>query len=120
MANQSDIQLRIQAAVDGLQDIGKLMSELDNLGQDSSEASAEVERLSEEMSAIGQQQKLVTQINKVAAVVDDAGTAMREAVDKEFAKLSEADGGRGAWDESRIKSFWDVTRDAQKKEKETG
>ncbi|WP_191237435.1 hypothetical protein [Cobetia marina] len=93
MANQSDIQLRIQAAVDGLQDIGKLMSELDNLGQDSSEASAEVERLSEEMSAIGQQQKLVTQINKVAAVVDDAGTAMREAVDK-------ADGLQAAYENS--------------------
>ena len=45
---------------------------------------------------------------------------MREAVNKEWAKLRAADGGRGTWDETQVRSFWDVKKEAQKKEKETG
>ena len=45
---------------------------------------------------------------------------MREAVNKESAKLTAADCDRGTWDETQVRSFWDWKKEAQKKEKETG
>ena len=50
----------------------------------------------------------------------DQTPGMREAINKEWAKLRAADGGQGTWDEAQVRSFWDVKRDAQRKEKETG
>ena len=42
------------------------------------------------------------------------------AVDKEWAKLRAADNGRGTWDESAVRSLWDVKRDAKEKLATTG
>ena len=50
----------------------------------------------------------------------DSTPGMREAVYKEWAKLRAADGGRGTWDESCVRSYWDVQREAKQKQAETG
>ncbi|RAH37410.1 hypothetical protein [Halomonas sp. SL1] len=78
--NPNDIQLRIQAAVDGLQDIGKLLGELDDLGADTTAASADVEQLNEAMSSLGQQRKLIDALEQTRGKVDEAKGAMDEAV----------------------------------------
>lgn len=81
MANQNtqDIQLRIQTAVDGLQDIGKLLSELDELGGDTSAASQDVERLNAEMQSLSQQRSLLDALQRTRDRVDEASQAMQEA-----------------------------------------
>ena len=50
----------------------------------------------------------------------DSIPTARAAVDKEWAKLRKADGGRGTWDESQVKSFYEVKKLAQEKKRNTG
>ena len=45
---------------------------------------------------------------------------MREAIDKEWAKLRAADHGHGTWDETKVRSFYDVRKEAREKEAATG
>ncbi|GAA4493202.1 tape measure protein [Pseudaeromonas paramecii] len=59
--NQSDIQLKITAAIDGLVEVGKLVNELDKLGGQSDESSTEVERLVKELDELRQQDQLISQ-----------------------------------------------------------
>ena len=45
---------------------------------------------------------------------------MREAINKEWAKLRACDGGRGCWDESHVRHYRDVKAEAERKADETG
>ncbi|WFM72964.1 hypothetical protein [Halomonas sp. CKK8] len=91
--NQNDIQLRISAAVDGLQDIGKLLGELDEVGADTTSASADVEKLNEAMSSLSQQRKLIDALEQTRGKVSEAERAMNEAV-------GEAERLRSVYDDS--------------------
>ena len=91
--NPNDIQLRITAAVDGLKDIGALLSEIDELGGDTTAASADVEKLNEAMSSLGQQRKLIDSLEQTRGKVAEAEQAMNEAV-------GEAERLRSAYDDS--------------------
>ncbi|SDO29896.1 hypothetical protein SAMN04487957_10593 [Halomonas shengliensis] len=91
--NPNDIQLRITAAVDGLKDIGALLSEIDELGGDTTAASADVEKLNEAMSSLGQQRKLIDSLEQTRGKVSEAEQAMGEAV-------GEAERLRRAYDDS--------------------
>ena len=42
------------------------------------------------------------------------------AVDAEWEKLRNADGGRGTWDESTVCNYWDAQRQAKEKLDRTG
>ena len=42
------------------------------------------------------------------------------AVDSEWQKLRDADGGRGTWDESSVTNYWDAQRQAKQKLETTG
>lgn len=77
--NPNDIQLRIQAAVDGLQDVGKLLSEIDELGGDTSAASQDVEQLNEQMQQLSQQRSLIQALERTRGRVDEAAQAMEAA-----------------------------------------
>lgn len=57
--NQSDIQLRIIAAIDGLVDISKLITEVDKLGGQTTESSVEVEKLVSDLDKLRQQDQLI-------------------------------------------------------------
>ncbi|CAM3306914.1 hypothetical protein [Halomonas lysinitropha] len=91
--NQNDIQLRISAAVDGLQDIGKLLGELDEVGADTTAASADVEKLNEAMTSLSQQRKLIDALEQTRGKVSEAEQAMNEAV-------GEAERLKSAYDDS--------------------
>ncbi|MCL7938833.1 hypothetical protein M8009_00760 [Halomonas sp. ATCH28] len=91
--NQNDIQLRISAAVDGLQDIGALLAEIDELGGDTTSASSDVEKLNEAMSSLGQQRKLIDSLEQTRGKVAEAEQAMNEAV-------GEAERLRSAYEDS--------------------
>ena len=42
------------------------------------------------------------------------------AIDAEWQKLRDCDGGRGTWDESEVREYWDVQREAKQKLDATG
>lgn len=59
--NQSDIQLRIVALIDGLVEIAKLTSEVDALGGQTAESSGKVEQLVTELDRLRKQDQLIDQ-----------------------------------------------------------
>lgn len=63
--NQSDIQLRITTAIDGLVEISKMITEVDKLGGQTSESSAEVDKLVTELDKLRQQDQLINQFQQL-------------------------------------------------------
>lgn len=79
--NQSDIQLRITTAIDGLVEISKMITEVDKLGGQTSESSAEVDKLVTELDKLRQQDQLISQFQQLkkgtaelSGTLDDART----------------------------------------------
>nr|WP_321238713.1 tape measure protein [uncultured Tolumonas sp.] len=79
--NQSDIQLRITTAIDGLVEISKMITEVDKLGGQTSESSAEVDKLVTELDKLRQQDQLINQFqqlkkgtSELSGTLDDART----------------------------------------------
>lgn len=79
--NQSDIQLRITTAIDGLVEISKMITEVDKLGGQTSESSAEVDKLVTELDKLRQQDLLINQFQQLkkgtaelSGTLDDART----------------------------------------------
>ncbi len=77
--NQSDIQLRITTAIDGLVEISKMITEVDKLGGQTSESSAEVDKLVTELDKLRQQDQLINQFqqlkkgtSELSGTLDDA------------------------------------------------
>jgi len=80
-SNQTDIQLRITAAIDGLVEISKLITEVDKLGGQTDQSSAEVEKLVTELDKLRQQDSLIDQFRslknstaELSGVLDTART----------------------------------------------
>ena len=44
----------------------------------------------------------------------------QKSVDDEWTQLRHADGGLGTWDESSVREYWDVRKEADKKHQKTG
>lgn len=81
MANntQTDIQLRITAAIDGLVEITKLIGEVDKLGGQTTESSAEVDKLVTELDSLRQQDQLISQFQQLKKSTADLSNTMENA-----------------------------------------
>ena len=77
--NQTDIQLRITAAIDGLVEITKLISEVDKLGGQTTESSAEVDQLVKELDSLRQQDQLISQFQQLKKSTSDLSNTMDDA-----------------------------------------
>ncbi len=60
-SNDTDIQLRIRAAVEGLAEISKLITEVDTLGGETESSSEQVGSLGDELQRLGEQGTTLTQ-----------------------------------------------------------
>lgn len=77
--NQSDIQLRIIAAIDGLVDISKLITEVDKLGGQTTESSVEVEKLVSDLDKLRQQDQLISKFQQLKKSTSDLGGTLDDA-----------------------------------------
>lgn len=77
--NQSDIQLRIIAAIDGLVDISKLITEVDKLGGQTTESSVEVEKLVSDLDKLRQQDQLISKFQQLKAVTVELESTLDNA-----------------------------------------
>lgn len=77
--NQSDIQLRIIAAIDGLVDISKLITEVDKLGGQTTESSIEVEKLVSDLDKLRQQDQLIGKFQQLKAVTVELESTLDNA-----------------------------------------
>ena len=77
--NQTDIQLRITAAIDGLVEIAKLINEVDKLGGQTTESSAEVDKLVSELDTLRQQDQLISQFQQLKKSTADLSNTMDDA-----------------------------------------
>ena len=77
--NQTDIQLRIVAAIDGLVEISKLIDEVDKLGGQTTESSAEVDKLVTELDSLRQQDQLISQFQQLKKSTADLSNTLDEA-----------------------------------------
>lgn len=77
--NQTDIQLRIVAAIDGLVEITKLINEVDKLGGQTTESSAEVDKLVTELDSLRQQDQLISQFQQLKKSTADLSNTLDEA-----------------------------------------
>ena len=76
---RNKVELVIDAAVEGLNEITSLVTQLDGLGKEGEEAAADLKRLTRELTEISNQQKLITQFREQKNAVRDLGAAYRQA-----------------------------------------
>ena len=79
----------------------------------------------EKQAAVGDQlDPLIAWYSLVAKPIPrklwDSMPRARASVDTEWQKLRDADEGRGTWDESLVREYWDVQREAKEKLDRTG
>ena len=79
MSNLSEIQLKIVAGIDGLVEIGKLINELDALGGQTTESSAEVEKLVSTLDNLRQQDQLISEFQTLKKGTADLSSTLDEA-----------------------------------------
>ncbi|WP_456403809.1 hypothetical protein [Thiolapillus sp.] len=80
MAQQrNSISIKIQALVDGLESIRKLSAEIEAMGGNTSEASAEIAGLEKELQALERQQGAVDRLNKLNAELTTTESALQQA-----------------------------------------
>ncbi|GAB3215850.1 tape measure protein [Pseudaeromonas pectinilytica] len=79
MSNLSEIQLKIIAGIDGLVEIGKLINELDALGGQTTESSAEVEKLVSTLDNLRQQDQLISKFQTLKKGTADLSSTLDEA-----------------------------------------
>lgn len=77
--NQSDVQLKITALIDGLVDVAKLVTEVDKLGGQTSESSEEVERLVSTLDNLRQQDQLISEFQTLKKGTADLSSTLDEA-----------------------------------------
>ncbi|MGL5948232.1 MAG: tape measure protein [Aeromonas sp.] len=78
-ANDSEIALRIRAAVDGLGEIATLIQHIDQLGGESDSASGEVEQLGQELKQLGAQQQAVEQFSSLKSASRELAQGLEQA-----------------------------------------
>ncbi|MCU7839782.1 MAG: tape measure protein [Candidatus Thiodiazotropha sp. (ex Troendleina suluensis)] len=83
MADRNQISLRIKTIVDGLKDIDKLISEIDNLGGQAGETGNEAKALNAEFQKLQKQQSTISQFEKlnqsISRTASDLDTARSKA-----------------------------------------
>lgn len=83
MATRKDsISLRIKTVVEGLQDIDKLVSQIDTLGGESTETSDEVKALNREFSQLQKQQRVIDEFNRLDASISKTERDLAKARDR--------------------------------------
>lgn len=78
-SNDTDIQLRIRAAVEGLAEISKLIAEVDTLGGETESSSEQVGSLGEELQRLGEQNATLTQFANLKRSTADLGEGLEAA-----------------------------------------
>ncbi|MFM4736903.1 tape measure protein, partial [Aeromonas caviae] len=78
-SNDTDIQLRIRAAVEGLAEISKLITEVDTLGGETESSSEQVGSLGDELLRLGEQNATLTQFANLKRSTADLGEGLEAA-----------------------------------------
>ncbi|UNU87902.1 tape measure protein [Aeromonas dhakensis] len=78
-SNDTDIQLRIRAAVEGLAEISKLITEVDTLGGETESSSEQVGSLGDELQRLGEQNATLTQFANLKRSTADLGEGLEDA-----------------------------------------
>lgn len=78
-SNDTDIQLRIRAAVEGLAEISKLITEVDTLGGETESSSEQVGSLGDELQRLGEQGATLTQFANLKRSTADLGDGLEQA-----------------------------------------
>ncbi|MFM5537006.1 tape measure protein [Aeromonas veronii] len=78
-SNDTDIQLRIRAAVEGLAEISKLITEVDTLGGETESSSEQVGSLGDELQRLGEQNATLTQFANLKRSTADLGEGLEQA-----------------------------------------
>lgn len=78
-SNDTDIQLRIRAAVEGLAEISKLIAEVDTLGGETESSSEQVGGLGDELQRLGEQNATLTQFANLKRSTADLGEGLEAA-----------------------------------------
>ncbi len=78
-SNDTDIQLRIRAAVEGLAEISKLIAEVDTLGGETESSSEQVGSLGDELQRLGEQNATLTQFANLKRSTADLGEGLEAA-----------------------------------------
>ncbi|MCE9935180.1 tape measure protein [Aeromonas salmonicida] len=78
-SNDTDIQLRIRAAVEGLAEISKLIAEVDTLGGETESSSEQVSGLGDELQRLGEQNATLTQFANLKRSTADLGEGLEAA-----------------------------------------
>ncbi|MGE9755721.1 tape measure protein, partial [Bacillus inaquosorum] len=79
VSNDTDIQLRIRAAVEGLAEISKLIAEVDTLGGETKSSSEQVSGLGDELQRLGEQNATLTQFANLKRSTADLGEGLEAA-----------------------------------------
>ena len=82
MSQREEVQLLIQAGTEGLQSIGKLVKELDSLGEDTSEASEQMETLGSRLNELRGQQQLINQFRELKSQTTELAEEQRQAQER--------------------------------------
>lgn len=77
--NDSEVQLLIRAAVEGVSNIGKLINELDALGENTEETGTEAARLAAELDKLKAQQALIQQFDRLEKQLGRTEQQLEEA-----------------------------------------
>lgn len=78
-SNDTDIQLRIRAAVEGLAEISKLITEVDTLGGETESSSEQVGSLGDELQRLGEQNATLAQFANLKRSTAELGEGLQEA-----------------------------------------
>ncbi|MGY3855112.1 tape measure protein [Aeromonas aquatilis] len=78
-SNDTDIQLRIRAAVEGLAEISKLIAEVDTLGGETESSGEQVSGLGDELQRLGEQGATLTQFANLKRSTADLGDGLEQA-----------------------------------------
>ena len=78
-SNDTDIQLRIRAAVEGLAEISKLIAEVDTLGGETESSSEQVGSLGDELQRLGEQNATLTQFANLKRSTAELGDGLEAA-----------------------------------------
>lgn len=78
-SNDTDIQLRIRAAVEGLAEISKLIAEVDSLGGETESSSEQVSGLGDVLQRLGEQNATLTQFANLKRSTADLGEGLEAA-----------------------------------------
>lgn len=82
MSDRNQIILRIKNIVEGMQDIERLISEIDNLGGESKSVAEESAALNREFEKLQKQQSTIDQLNKLNNTIEKTGDDLAKAEEK--------------------------------------